>query len=147
MSGPRTTFAMGINPFERPKVKPVKPVKPTMTKPAPKQPKKEGVFTDPASLQITNDALPAQRTLPQHKYNPVFERMKYGQCVRCATGDVGKVSGAMRKFVETKGKQAQVRTVTRYPGDEGYGRVWMIDGGKSKAIDKIAKAFGGIKEI
>jgi hypothetical protein len=98
-----------------------------------KRPKKESDYIDPNDLQITDDALPASRCAPLHKYHATFERMNVGQSLRCTTGNVGKVAGAMRKYIEIKGltKTAMVRTVMRYTDpktkieDVGHGRVWM----------------------
>ena len=114
---------------------PLNQPKPTMKTPA-KKIKAPSQYTDLAALQITNDAMPASRCAPMHKYHAVFERMHFGQCVRCATEDVGKVSGAMRKYLEIKRKTALVRTVMRYTDpktgveDGGFGRVWMMAAGK-----------------
>jgi len=123
----KTTFARGINPFQGPAPIPPTP-KPAMQKPSePKtKPRSETIYIDVAGLEIKNDPLPPNRALPMHKYHPVFDRMKVGQCVRCLTKDVGKVSGALRKYMEIKRKPGQVRTTTTYPNDAGYGRVWML---------------------
>ena len=155
MNAPCTTFARGVNPFQglgalpstqpepamQKTAKPSKiktklkdedystPYKPPMepVEPAPAtQPRQPTAYIDPAGLEIKDDPLPAHRASHAYKYHQVFDRMKPGQCVRCTTADVGKVSGALRKYLELKGKKCQVRSVVRYAGDEGYGRVWML---------------------
>ena len=90
--------------------------------------KKQSVFTDPESLKITSDPLPKTR-VQLNKYHPIFDKMKPGQCVRCVTGDVGKVGNALRAYINVKGVKGSVRSVLRYPDDDGFGRVWMM--GKS----------------
>jgi len=122
-----------------------KPHQPTTLAMVLKKPKKESVYINPDDLQITDDALPASRCAPLHKYHQTFERMHVGQSVRCTTDDVGKVAGAMRKYIEIKGmdKTAMVRTVTRYTdpktkiADAGYGRVWMM-AAPAKALKRAA---------
>lgn len=154
-----TTFAGGINPFQGLGALPSNQPANIMQKPARKNakrikdedhstpyqppaikeslttataPKAAAVYTDPAGLQITDDALPASRCAAPHKYNVVFDRMLPGQCVRCKTADVGKVAGALRKYIELKRKAAMVRTVMHYinpktgTADAGFGRVWMM---------------------
>lgn len=121
-----------------------KPYQPTTLVSMLKKPKKESVYINPDDLQITDDALPASRCAPLHKYHQTFERMRVGQSVRCATGDVGKVAGAMRKYIEVKSiKATAVRTVMRYTDpktkieDVGYGRVWMV-AAPAKALKRAA---------
>lgn len=84
-------------------------------------------FLDTAELIVTNDPLPAARAAPIHKYHSVFSVMKMGQCVRCPTASVGRVSGAMRKFIEIKRLHATVKSMTRFEDDIGFGRVWLIE--------------------
>jgi len=151
---PQTIFASGINPFTGlgalPKTQPEpvmqKPTQPHKTKRADedhstpytppvatpalavKHPpkKKPPVYVMPGELSITDDALPTGRTLPINKYHAMLSEMKPGQCVRCPTASVGLVAGAMRKFIEQKSLRAQIKSVTRFEGDEGFGRVWML---------------------
>jgi len=94
--------------------------------PIAKKTKQAAVYAVPASLQIMDDPLPTSRAVPAHKYHSVFDLMKYGQCVRCTTADVGKVAGGLRKYLEIKNKPGQVRTMTQYTNDAGHGRVWML---------------------
>jgi len=153
---PRTTFANGINPFQGLGAIPSTKPREIMQKPARKnatlikdedystpykppavvseQMKKKMIYIDPKDIQITDDELPASRCVPLNKYNNVFGKMRLGQSLRCTTENIGKVSNAMRKYVELNGmkKKAVVRTVTKYTDpktkieDVGYGRVWML---------------------
>lgn len=116
--------------YSTPYKPPMEPAASDSQQDAPKvitQPRQPTAYIDPAGLEIKDDPLPAHRASHAYKYHQVFDRMKPGQCVRCTTADVGKVSGALRKYLELKGKKCQVRSVVRYAGDEGYGRVWMLD--------------------
>jgi len=153
---PRTTFVNGINPFQSPiEVTPTKP-EPIMQKPAkpaktkikledhstpykpPVQPThdehkasvQEHAIDDSIGfdIAITNDPLPPSRSAPLYKYRPKFESMAMGQALRMPTANVGKVAGAMRKWVEITGKKAHVKSMQRYCEDAGYGRVWLLDG-------------------
>jgi len=120
MPTPRTTLARGIQHLGDPI-----PTQAT-NMPTAKKPKQAAVYAILASLQITDDPIPASRTAPVHKYHSVFDQMKYGQCVRCTTEDVGKVAGGLRKYMELKNKQGRVRTMTQYTNDAGHGRVWLL---------------------
>lgn len=83
-------------------------------------------FLNVEELTITNDVIPHRRSMPIGKYNGIFEKMAPGQCIRCKTESVGKVCGAMRKFILLKELSLHVKSVIRYDGDEGYGRIWML---------------------
>lgn len=120
MTNPRTTLAQGFQRLGD------TPPTPATTMPTAKKPKQAAVYAIPASLQITDDPLPASRAAPVHKYHSVFDQMKYGQCVRCTTADVGKVAGGLRKYLEVKNKPGLVRTMTQYTNDAGHGRVWLL---------------------
>ena len=103
---PKTTFAGKTNPFTGVS---------TVT---------NSVFMNPATLKISDDEIPSGRVSTANKYEPVFGKMKWGQCVICQPVDVGKVAGAMRKYL-SRGKGGKVRSVSRYPLDR-LGRVWMM---------------------
>ena len=85
--------------------------------------------TDPTKFEISNDKLPAGRTVGGHKYDAIFEQLKPGQCIRVPTDDVNCVSNALRKYVEAKAMRCIVRSVKYYPGDKSdkRGRVWLLD--------------------
>lgn len=86
-----------------------------------KQPMK---LTDPSTLEICNDPLPAARASSGKKYEPTFKAMQPGQAIKCLPSEIGRIGGAMRKFVEVNKLNAQVKTIKDY-GD-GRGRVWML---------------------
>lgn len=81
--------------------------------------------TDPASLVICNDPLPSHRASPGNKYEPTIRAMQVGQAIKCWPNEVGRVSGAMRKYIEANGVKAKVASTKRYEAD-GLGRVWMV---------------------
>ena len=80
--------------------------------------------TNPDTLQICNDPLPAHRASKGNKYESTLKALKLGQAIKCKTEEVGRVAGAMRKWVEKHQIKANVRTIRDY-GD-GFGRVWMM---------------------
>lgn len=84
----------------------------------------EVAVTSGLDLEITDDPLPKTKVIFAYKYDEKFSAMRIGQSLKCATADVGKIAGAMRKFVERKGLKAIVRSTPDY-GD-GYGRVWLL---------------------
>lgn len=110
-SAPRTSFANGIHPLTQS----------VMTK---KTDKPRPKPTDPGSLMICNDPLPAGRASPGHKYAAIFGALKPGQAIKCAPDEVGRIGSALRKWLDTKGKDGVIRTSKDY-GD-GRGRVWLL---------------------
>lgn len=83
-------------------------------------------YTDPASLVICNDPLPASRALPLLKYESLFGAMKPGQCVKCQPEQTGKLAVALRKYMERHNIEGSIKSMTRYPSDQ-MGRVWMLE--------------------
>jgi hypothetical protein len=93
-----------------------------------KRPKRQvATPTDVGALEIRDDPLPASRCMAPNKYHAAFATLRHGQCVRCESGAVGRVSGALRKFIEVKQITGQIKSVKSYPGDELFGRVWLLD--------------------
>ena len=80
--------------------------------------------TDPDTLEICNDPLPAHRASPGNKYAAILLVLKIGQAIKCKPEEVGRVSGAMRKHIDAHKIKATVRSSKNY-GD-GKGRVWML---------------------
>ena len=80
--------------------------------------------TDPKTLVICDDPLPTHRASCGNKYEPTIKAMKVGQAIKCLPSEVGRVAGAMRKFIKTNNMAATVKTIKDY-GD-GKGRVWMV---------------------
>ncbi|MBP9149214.1 MAG: hypothetical protein KBG00_10580 [Rhodoferax sp.] len=89
-------------------------------------------------LSITSDPLPVTRAVSLYKYHPIFDRMEFGQSLRTPTANVGKVAGAMRKWIGMKGKTAHVKSSPRYCDDSGYGRVWLLAGASQMPSRKNA---------
>lgn len=96
------------------------PHRPFGITPMTKQPIKP---TDPSTLQICDDPLPAHR-YSSKKYDDVLSQMKIGQCLKCKLDEVERISGAVRNFIKEKKLKAKVCSVKDY-GD-GFGRVWML---------------------
>jgi hypothetical protein len=86
-----------------------------------KQPVK---LTDPTTLEICDDPLPAARASCGNKYEPLFKAMKLGQAIKCQPTEIGRLGGALRKYVHVNKINAHVKTIKNY-GD-GKGRVWML---------------------
>ncbi len=102
-----------------------------MTKPAQSpfdnMPKRKAKPCDPvdvSQLEISDDPLPAARAAPGHKYDALFDKLAFGQCVKTEVGRADKVAQALRTYLKRKDKQGRVKSMTDY-GD-GKGRVWLI---------------------
>jgi hypothetical protein len=88
-----------------------------------------------SGLQITNDPMPLRKALLVSKYESLFANLQPGWCIQCPPGlrEVGRVSNALRKWHEARGRKAVIRTCAKYPKD-GQGRVWLV------SFDKGGKA-------
>lgn len=100
-----------------------------------KQPPKP---TDPATLQICNDPLPAGRASPEPKYDAVFSKLAVGQSIKCQPEEIGRIAGALKKWVATQPGGGMVRSVKNY-GD-GLGRVWWLEGAAVKRTKPPSKS-------
>ena len=94
--------------------------------PAPAQPaKRKAQPSNPDTLEICNDPLKDGRAEYGTKYDAILAKLKPGQAIKCQTAEVGRVAGAVRKWIETKNlKHHKVRSTRDY-GD-GMARVWML---------------------
>ncbi len=97
---------------------------------------------DPAALVICDDPLPAGRASPGAKYVPLFVKLKPGQAVKCKPEEVGRVSNAMRKWIDQNNLPYVTRLQARYHSD-GAGRVWLLPAPeKAEAGPKLKKVAG-----
>lgn len=109
-------------PYQPPALEPVAHPPLTGATMKPKNAKVDHV--DTSKIEICSDPLPESRALPGSKYEAVFKGLKMGQSLKCQPDDVGKVSAALRKWIELNHLQGNVRSMKDY-GD-GMGRVWML---------------------
>lgn len=101
---PQTTYA-GKNPFGGPLTKPQHVI-------------------DPSELAIANDPPPSKR-YTQRKLDPIFAKLKPGQCLKCPSGVASNVGTQLRKFVKRRGLPGRVLVTSHYEAD-GMGRVWLL---------------------
>lgn len=88
------------------------------------QAKAKATPVDPKQISICDDRLPDFRARTEGKYDAIFAKMKMGQCIKCHTQDLGKVSSALRKYILKHKVKGTIRSMTNY-GD-GMGRVWLV---------------------
>lgn len=75
-------------------------------------------------FEIDETPYPATRIV-SGKYNETFASMRPGQCIKTEPKNVGRVAGAMRKWIANKGRtDVVVRIVSKM--DDGFGRVYMM---------------------
>lgn len=96
--------------------------------------------TDPSTLEICNDPLPSHRASCGNKYEATIKAMKMGQAIKCLPSEVGRVAGALRKFVENTKIAANVRTIKDY-GD-GKGRVWLMAAEPAPVVKALKSVRG-----
>lgn len=137
-----TRFANKVNPFAglgkmpdknvkeatKPKASPA-PLQ-ALPKPVPQAARepviKKTVTLSLDEISVTNDPFPAHRPLFPNKYEAIFLSIQVGQAIRCPTEKIPKLAGSFRKFAKTRKMQIQIKSVFRYQGDPGYGRVWAL---------------------
>jgi len=128
---PKTSWRNG-NPFEGlaktdAAPKPARKPKGRPPKAAPVDPVEAADLHDlhaVAGLQITQDPLPARKALVASKYENLFANLQPGWCIQCPPGhaETGRISNALRKWHESRGHKAVIRTCSKYHTD-GRNRV------------------------
>ena len=88
-----------------------------------KQPAKKR-FVDLDSLKITDDQYTGRR-YTQHRYDVIFNKMKYGQSLSCNPGDASTICNALRDYLKRKNKKGKVRSVEHF--DRTSSRVWLLE--------------------
>lgn len=84
-------------------------------------------------FEIDETPYPATRIVTS-KYNETFASMRPGQCIKTEPKNVGKIAGAMRKWIDNKGRfDVVVRIVSKM--DDGFGRVYMMPAKPLKMAD------------
>jgi hypothetical protein len=81
-------------------------------------------YVDPDTLSIGHDPMPKGR-VTFNKYTEIFNRLKFGDCLKCAPNEVAQIANSLRKWLSVNEKPGQVRTVRHYPSDN-RGRVWLM---------------------
>lgn len=105
---------------------------------------KNGTRIDPEKLKITDAPLPLARAQPRNMYDNLFDKLKYGQCVECASNEVGAVTGALRSYLKRKARSGDIRSSTRIDDGKGriHGGVWLM----APAVSAIGAKFNKIVE-
>lgn len=85
-------------------------------------PKKRSIDLD--SLRITDDAYTGRR-YTNHRYDPIFKKVKYGQSIACNIGDAQSLCNAFRDYLKRTGKKGRVRSVEQF--DKTSARVWLLE--------------------
>lgn len=91
--------------------------------------KRPAVEVDPSLLSVEhNVSPPAWKSKIESKYDAIFKQLKPGSCVKCEPNEVAKISGALRKYIKTKGSKAieGCKVLSRERCEDGHGRVWAI---------------------
>lgn len=94
----------------------------------PKTDRKQVKLVDVSKLQIADDPLPTNRSMPDHKYDAFFSKLKPGKCIVCEAGDAGKIGHALNTYLKRIGSKHKVKTAQKYT--DGKGRVWLLEGAK-----------------
>ena len=93
----------------------------------PKRTNKPSTMIDPNSLVICDDKFPeARANSTEYKYDAKFAKMKPGQALECKPADIGRVSGALRNYIERHKMRDHVVRSTKDYEQTGTGRVWLM---------------------
>lgn len=79
---------------------------------------------DISAIKITDDQYTGRR-YTQHRYDPIFSKMKYGQSLSCNIGDAQSLCNALRDYLKRKNKKGKVRSVEQF--DKTSARVWLLE--------------------
>lgn len=91
---------------------------------------------DPSSLYITDEPFVESRPVQGSKYDEIFSKLPKNQRLVCATGQAGRVSYALRKWLEKRGHEAAVvRSKDRC--DDGKGGVWWLEGERAIRSSRV----------
>lgn len=78
---------------------------------------------DPTKLRISHDPVVIRSAKPG-KYDDIFRRLSYNQCVVCEPGQSNSLANALRDYHRRNGIKARVKSTDYY--SDGQGRVWML---------------------
>lgn len=98
-----------------------------MTKTA-RKPLKE---IDPSKLRIAHDPVVARSSRTPGKYDEIFKRLTYSQCIVCEPGQSNSLANALRDYFRRREIKARVKSTDNY--SDGKGRVWMLHVERAKA--------------
>ena len=148
---PQTTFANGVNPFAAaPKSSKTAPTNPFTGAPKASKTEKTNPFRHPVtgkpanlkkdgtprkprtvvsaeSVSLCNDPMVGRKMTYTSKYDALFAQMGNKSALRCESALIGGLSKALITWAKKRyGPMCGVRTTKNYPGDPGYGRVWLL---------------------
>ena len=147
---PQTTFANGVSPFAAaPKSSKTAPTNPFTGAPKSSKTGKTNPFRHPVTGKPANlkkDGTPRKpraavglenvtlcndpylgRITYASKYEALFSKMRNNSALRCKSEQVDGISRALATWARSlHGPMCGVRTSKQYPGDSGYGRVWLL---------------------
>ena len=133
---PKTTFAGGVNPFAAaPKASKTSKTNlfwhPVTGKPANLKkdgtPRKSRAVVSAESVSLCNDPMVGRKMTYTSKYDALFAQMGNKSALRCESAQIGGLSKALITWAKKRyGPLCGVRTTKNYPGDPGYGRVWLL---------------------
>lgn len=78
-------------------------------------------------LELRRDPLPRGRASNLNKYDVLFGKMSFGDCLKVPTKNVSRVGAALRNWVAKNGKRGVVRSCMRYQDEKETGRVWLLE--------------------
>lgn len=81
-------------------------------------------LVDVTTLKITDDQYTGRR-VTNHRYDFIFNKLKYGQSISCPKGNAGTICNALRDYLRRKNKKGKVRSVEHF--DATTSRVWLLE--------------------
>ena len=122
------------------------PARPAKTKPLPEDHSTPYKPPSPVSLVASHvmdkitivDDAPIYKHSDPYRYHEIFDRLTVGKALRVPNADVSKVCGAMRKWINLRGREndVHVKSTLDYCNDKSYGRIWLMPG---KSLAPIRK--------
>ncbi len=79
---------------------------------------------DVSLLKVEHSTPIPARAVVKGKYDELFDKRKFGSCVVCETDEFSKVSNALRKWLQVRGRKGKIKGVSRC--EDGHARVWLV---------------------
>lgn len=89
------------------------------------KPKRKHQDVDINTLSISDDPV-SNRRYKEGKYDTLFNKLKYGQSIKCNSEDTQKIGNAMRDWAKRMNRKGHVKGISYYT--KTTGRVfWLKD--------------------
>lgn len=80
---------------------------------------------DVTKLRIVDETYSDGRASPESKFEPIFSQLAIGKRLACEPNDANRISAALKKWLERKGRKNPI-VKSRARCEDGMGGVWWL---------------------